>query len=339
MCYPAPPGDPGRQHLKALNIGSVIPNLRSAGAHCVIVNGVLDPVGLETSLLPDAEVTMCRLRADAGVVERRLIARHGQQDDIDELLQQTRNEIRLMDQSSFAHACIDTTDVAAGEVPDLIRAASKDWPGFTGELENATNPISVQRGPATGGQVVLITGPTGVGKSAIGFRFYLKCLNAGFTAGYVDLSQIGFLRPAAADDPENQRLKARNLAAIWRNYRAAGATHLVATGTIASSSDLQLYTDELEGAALMLVRLRAGRDELRLRVMSRGRGGSWPETGDRLGGQSAEFLAGVADQAIEAAEALDRSAIGGVAIDTTNLSPDEAADVMCNVVGCRAAGH
>jgi hypothetical protein len=84
MCYPAPPGDPGRQHVKALNVGSMISSFRSAGARCVIVNGVLDPVGLETELLPDADVTICRLRARGDEVEGRFIAKHGQRDDMDE---------------------------------------------------------------------------------------------------------------------------------------------------------------------------------------------------------------------------------------------------------------
>src|SRR5947208_1207392 len=35
MCYPAPPSDPGRQHVKALNLGAMIPNFSSAGAQCV----------------------------------------------------------------------------------------------------------------------------------------------------------------------------------------------------------------------------------------------------------------------------------------------------------------
>jgi hypothetical protein len=39
MCYPAPAGDPGRQHVKALNAGAMISNFGSAGAQCVIVNG------------------------------------------------------------------------------------------------------------------------------------------------------------------------------------------------------------------------------------------------------------------------------------------------------------
>ena len=58
MCYPAPPGDPGRQHVKALNVSAMVSGFRSAGARCVIVNGVLDPAGLDTGLLPDADVTI-----------------------------------------------------------------------------------------------------------------------------------------------------------------------------------------------------------------------------------------------------------------------------------------
>ncbi len=333
MCYPAPAGDPGRQHVKALNVGAMISNFGSAGAQCVIVNGVLSPAGLETGLLPDARVTICRLRASVDSVERRFIARHGRRDDTGGLLQEVRDEIRLMDDSSFAGACVDTTGVPAGDAPGLVRAACKDWPGFTGRLEEAAGQFPVQPGPAAGGRVALITGPAGVGKSTTGFRFYMQCLSAGLTAGYVDLGQIGFLQPPAAGDPGNQRLKARNLAAIWRNYRAAGATHLVATGMIASQADLRLYAGELPGTDIALIRLRAGSGELRRRIMSRGEGGSWPEPGDRLRGQPAEFLTGVAGLAVQAAEALDRSDVGGVAVDTTSLSPDESAGMIRDAIG------
>ena len=328
MCYPAPAADPGRQHVKARNAGALISNFRSAGAQCVIVNGVLGPAGLETGLLPDARVTICRLRASADDIEQRFIDRHGRRDGRDGLLQEIRDEIRLMDQSSFADACVDTTGVQAGDVPGRVRAACKDWPGFTGRLEEACGQGAIQTGAAAGGRVALITGPAGVGKSTIGFRFYLQCLNAGLTAGYVDLNQIGFLQPAAAGDPGRQRLKARNLAAIWRNYQAVGATHLIATGVIASQADLRLYAGELTGTDVALTRLRAGSDVLRRRIMSRGGGGSWPEPGDCLCGQPAEFLSGVADQAAQAAEALDRSDVGGVAVDTTSLSPDESASMI-----------
>jgi hypothetical protein len=61
--------------------------------------------------------------------------------------------------------------------------------------EHGPCQLRAQPGPAAGGRVALITGPVGVGKSTIGFRFYPTCLSAGLTAGYVDLGQIGFLQP------------------------------------------------------------------------------------------------------------------------------------------------
>ena len=333
MCYPAPAGDPGRQHVMALNAAATIRNFRSAGARCVIANGALGPAGLATGLLPDARVTLCRLRADPGEVERRFTARQGHGDGTDKLLREIRDDIRLMDESSFADACVDTTGVPAVDVPRLVRAACASWPGFTGPLEAAGGQVPVQPGPAAGGRVALITGPPGVGKSTTGFCFYLKCLSAGLTAGYVDLAQVGFLRPAAAADPGGHQMKARTLAAIWRNYRVAGATHLVATGIIASRADLRLYTGQLQGTGVAHVRLRADSAELSRRIMTRGAGGSWPEPGDRLSGQPAEFLARVARQAEAAAEALDQSDVGGVAVDTTGFSPDEAASMIRQAVG------
>jgi predicted ABC-type ATPase len=337
MCYPAPPADPGRQHLKALNAGAMVANLRAAGAQCVIINGVLNPAGLESGLLPGADVTICRLRARGDEVERRFTAKHSQwrdMADMDEWLRMTRDEIRVMDQTSFADTCVDTTGVPAGEVAALVRAACAGWPGFTGDLPGDTGErVPAGRYPPVGGRVALITGPTGVGKSTIAFPFYMNCLNAGLTAGYVDLRQVGFLRPADESDPDNHRLKARNLAAIWRNYQAAGATHLVAAGQVGDQADLQLYAGELTGADRTLVRLRAGREELTRRIMTRGAGGSWPEPGDPLRGQSAGYLAAIARQAAQEAEAAGRPETDGLAIDTTGRSPEESADLIAATVG------
>ncbi|MGW2643107.1 hypothetical protein [Streptomyces sp. NPDC001348] len=64
-------------------------------------------------------------------------------------------------------------------------------------------------------------GANGVGKSTVGFEVCQRVLGAGATAAYLDLDQLGFCRPVP-DDPANHRVKVRNLAAVWRTYRAAG---------------------------------------------------------------------------------------------------------------------
>jgi hypothetical protein len=72
--------------------------------------------------------------------------------------------------------------------------------------------------------------------------------------------------------------------------------------------------------------------------MSRRDGGSWPEPGDPLRGQSAEYLADVADRAAAQADALDRPGVGSVLtqtvrIDTDDCSVAEAADLIGAATG------
>jgi hypothetical protein len=139
-------------------------------------------------------------------------------------------------------------------------------------------------GAGVDGEVALIGGPAGAGKSTVGFQLYINCMNGGLSAGYVDLEQIGLVRPAPRDVLQRHRIRARNLAAIWRNYRATGATHLIATGPIEDQAAFQVYAEELPAACIRLCRLRAGFNQLSQRIMSRGAGGSWPQPGDPLRG-------------------------------------------------------
>jgi hypothetical protein len=243
-----------------------------------------------------------------------------------------------MDRSTFANACVDTTGVPAGDVARLVRQACHDWPGFrpsqqVSALAAASERQQICGEPLAGcgsadaqGNILLISGPTGVGKSTSGFQFYLQCLRAGLTAGYVDLDQIGFLRPAAADDPGNHLLKARNLAAIWRNYRAAGASHLVASGPIESEAVLQVYARQLPAATVTLCRLHAGPGELLRRILSRGSGGSWPQPGDPLRGQPAAYLRRVAGRAVDEDAELERNSVGAIRIGTDGMQAAEVAD-------------
>jgi RecA/RadA recombinase len=335
MCPSALPGDFEGARIKAQNLGSMIPNYRAAGAQCLIANGVIDPVaGVPFELFPDACVTTCRLRADTEEVVRRFTERNGPSDDV---LQDIRDEAAALDQSTFADACVETTNVPAQEVAGLVRAACNLWPGFSGDLAGS-DFAATEAAPASGiragadGQVMLICGPAGVGKSTVGFQLYLRCLHAGLAASYVDLDQISFVRPAHPDDAGGHRLKARNLAAIWRNYHAAGATHLIATGPIDNAQALQAYAAEIP-AALTLCRLRAGRDELTTRILSRGAGGSWPQPGDPLRGQPTRVLLESSARAAEQAAALAKSQLGGLLIDTDGRLPEEAAALIGRTAG------
>lgn len=334
MCYPAPPGDPTREKFKAQNIGALVPRYPAAGARCVIVNGCLDPVGgVRSELMPQAAMTVCRLRADPDEVVRRFTGGDGTSHGQDELIEETRAEAEAMDASDFADVCVDTTGLAVAEVTKLVRDSCRDWPGFSGEpymtaAAGGGDPDSNGDAGDVGGTILLICGPTGVGKSTVGFELYLRYLRGGLTAGYVDLDQIAFVRPAAQDDPGHHRLKAGNLAAMWRTYRSAGATHLIATGPVESESALQTYIRALPAARVTVCRLHAGHAELTRRIMSRGEGGSWPQPGDPLRGRPADYLRRVADRATADAEVLDHAGVGNFRIETDGRTVGESADLI-----------
>ena len=132
MCYPAPPDDLGRDLIRARNVGVVIRNSRAAGARRVIVNGVVDPaLGVRRDLLEQAEVTVCRLRADQDEVVRRFTGRQrGRGGEAGDLVRQVRDDCDRMDASGFADVCVDTTGGSAAEAARLVRDRCRGWPGF-----------------------------------------------------------------------------------------------------------------------------------------------------------------------------------------------------------------
>jgi hypothetical protein len=215
-----------------------------------------------------------------------------------------------------------------------VRERCRDWPGFSGSLPPPGRDDGTDRDFAAegaDGEILLICGPAGVGKSTVGFQLYRRYLHDGRTAGYVDLDQIGFIRPGPDDDPGRHRLKAGNLAAMWRTYHAAGARHLVATGPVDSDEALRTYVRAVPAARVTAVRLHAGRAELTRRIMTRGAGGSWPQPGDPLRGQPREKLLLVADRAAAEARDLERVAAGMARIDTDGLTVTAAVDAIAAV--------
>ena len=242
MCYPAPPGDPGRERLKALNFAAMLPQYRAAGAQFVIANGVLDPAAgladdvLPGGLLPQAAMTVCRLRADRDELTRRFAGRHGSGPDLEEAIRETLREADALDRSDFADVCVDTTALPVAEVTVRIRETCSRWPGFgdpAGGSEAVSRapagdrsrvpearspdrrpPASHRRGRARPCAADLRADRRGqVGRRLPGVPARTQ---RGRDGRYVDLDQTGFVSPAPAGDPGRHQLKAANLAAMWR---------------------------------------------------------------------------------------------------------------------------
>jgi hypothetical protein len=318
MCYPERASDPERYRLQARNLGPVVARFAEAGARCVVVSGVVDADhGVHVGSLPPIALTVCRLRASGPDIEQRLV-RRGSDADVAQVLR----EAEAMDTSDFANACVDTSGLSVAEVARQVRARTGRWPDLSGPSgsTNLPAPASVS---GVDGSVLWLCGAHGVGKSTVGFATYLKTLNAGRAAAYLDLDQTAFCNTATPEDPRRHRMKADILAALWQNFRTDGAERLVMVGPAEDQTTVELYRAALPVATITVCRLHAGRDQLAERIMLRRHGGSWAQPGDPLTGQPTAHLRQVADHAAADAIELEHAAVGDLRIDTDERTVDQ----------------
>lgn len=136
-----------------------------------------------------------------------------------------------------------------------------------------------------------ICGPSGVGKSSVGWEVFTQVRAAGVTAAYLDTDQIGFSRPAPRGDPDHYVLRSRNVAALWPNFLEAGALAMVVSRILETPDGVRRFMEAIPGASVTIVRLRATPETLRERILRRGRGGGPQIPGDQeLHGATAERL-------------------------------------------------
>jgi RecA/RadA recombinase len=153
--------------------------------------------------------------------------------------------------------------------------------------------------------ILWLSGPPGVGKTAVAWEIYQRVQRSGADPAYVDVDQLGMCSPPLTGDPDRHALKARNVAALRTNFTAAGARTLIVSGVVDAQRGPDINT--LGGPHIRVARLRADPDDLRAR--RRRRPGSFALT----------------EAAVEEAEALDRSTFANWCIDTSGLSIDQAA--------------
>jgi hypothetical protein len=151
---------------------------------------------------------------------------------------------------------------------------------------------------------LLVCGPRGVGKSSVGFEVFYEVMRSGLKAAYVDLDQVSFCRPLPEDDPDNHRVKARNLARIWSVYvyQQAGARCLVAAGDVSSPAVVNAYAAAVPALALSVWHLHADAESLKEHLLARGRGEAAPIPGNELRGEGVAGLTRLAEEVARSAE-------------------------------------
>lgn len=154
---------------------------------------------------------------------------------------------------------------------------------------------------------LVITGPTGVGKSSVAVAVGTLLEEAGAPHAVIDMDWLRWCYPRSADDPFHTALGYRNLAAVWGAYQTAGARRVVLVDVVEErASALAAYGAAIPGAQITVVRLRAP-----LSVIL-----------DRLGGrETGASLTWHRERAAVLATQMDRDTVEDLLIDAGEHTP------------------
>jgi hypothetical protein len=124
--------------------------------------------------------------------------------------------------------------------------------------------------------VLILTGPCGVGKSSVAF----ECMNlleaAGVPAAMVD-GELAYFHPKAANDRFGYDVAEAGLRALWPVYAQAGHTRLLLPRVVEDEEQYAIVERAVRGARIRVLRLVAGSGtiEERLRARELGSGLAW----------------------------------------------------------------
>jgi adenylylsulfate kinase len=143
--------------------------------------------------------------------------------------------------------------------------------------------------------VLVITGPVGVGKTAVASALSILLEQTGVPHALIDMDWLRWCYPTPSGDPFHMALGLRNLAAVWGNYRAVGARRLIIVDIVEGREALAEYHAAIPDASIQVARLQATLPTILQRLRGRESGASltWHE---QRAGELARLMA---EQAVE----------------------------------------
>jgi predicted kinase len=116
--------------------------------------------------------------------------------------------------------------------------------------------------------VLLVTGPIGVGKTTVLHEADSLLVEAGVRHATVELEEIARCWTEATETSRASFVY-QNLATLWPNFAAVGATRLLVSALVERRSEAQRVSDAVPGAVVTIVRLHAPLDVLEQRIRAR----------------------------------------------------------------------
>ncbi|WP_187829611.1 AAA family ATPase [Labrys sp. KNU-23] len=182
--------------------------------------------------------------------------------------------------------------------------------------DSSTDPVDI----------VLITGPAGIGKSTLSWEVGARLTAAGLAHAIVETDELDrvYPRPSRADlerlRPGTLDISTLNLAAIWATYRALGHRRLIMSGVMVHLDfDRRWILAAIPDARITVVRLQASGTTLTERLIQR-------EIGSGLDAQLERTLTQAQRMAGEAEN-------GAIRLETDGRSPQELARLLLAELG------
>jgi predicted kinase len=116
--------------------------------------------------------------------------------------------------------------------------------------------------------VLLVTGPIGVGKTAVLREADAILVEAGSEHATIELEEIARCWTSATEHSRTAFVY-QNLAALWSNFVAVGASRLLLAALLEQRSDLRCVSQAIPGATITVVRLDAPVSVLERRIRMR----------------------------------------------------------------------
>lgn len=158
--------------------------------------------------------------------------------------------------------------------------------------------------------VLILTGPVGVGKTTVAGEISNLLDDLEISHAVIDMDWLRWCYPSPERDPFHTALGLQNLAAVWANYRAAGAGRLILVDIVEARSEIASYYEAIPGAKILVVRLHALIPTILQRLEGRESGAS---------------LAWHQRRAVELVEQWEKQPVEDLLVDTDGKTPIEVA--------------